>query len=404
MKVSADVTRVAFAAAVAMVAWAMAAPGWWRPVEDPDLWWLIWAGDQGLPDANGFSWTAPDHPWTLHEPVVALVYSAVGLEAVGAVRGMVLTVLTVLMVLLAWRPDRAWSTVLGLVWALPLVSLAFSERAMAWGLLFAAAQALAHARGRHGVAAACVGGWAWIHGSFPVGVLVAFIASPRHGVLALLFTLPRADVWMLSVQYLLGGGTSALLRGHIAEWGWLVPDSVPQAARLACVVLVIGLARRRPWLVLLLVPLALRHWRMCSLLGIFLLAPFVDALRTPSRRCANPLPLMLAALLPVAALSNPTVVEAGVTPSAGALYNDLTLGGWLGYRGFRPFWDPRNDCYPPEVYADGLRVAYQHDMSVLDRRGVVQILTRDDELVEVAQEHGFWIQERGDGLTRMVRR
>ena len=228
--------RHAWGVTMAAIGLALAAPGWWRPVEDPDLWWLLWAGEQGLPAVNGFSWTAPEEAWIIHEPLVALVYSAVGLSGVAPIRGLVHALTLGLLLLVAWRPARGWSSVLGMLWLIPLLSLGLSERAMAWGLLFAAAQALAHQRGRHGVAALCVGAWAWVHGSFPLGVVVAAVWSPWCGLLALLLTLPRWEVWGLSLSYLMGDGTLPLIRAHIQEWGWLVPDSPEQALRLVAVV------------------------------------------------------------------------------------------------------------------------------------------------------------------------
>lgn len=389
--------RWALTLGMAVVAFAMAAPGWWRPVEDPDLWWLLWAGEQGLPTVNGFSWTAPEQPWVLHEPAVAWLYSRVGLQGIAPLRGLLHAVLLATLTQLAWRPRSGWAGLVGLIWALPLVSLALSERAMAWGLLFAALQALAHHHGRHGLAALAVGAWAWVHGSFPLGVLVCLAWSPRHGLLALALTLPRAPVWLLSWSYLAGDGTLPLVRAHIAEWGWLVPNSLAQALRLLAVLASLWLARKRPILLLLLVPLALRHWRMCAPLGVFLLGPVVDGLRLPERPCLNPVPWLLGALLLVAVPSQASVLEPPLAPGEGALYNDLELGGWLGYRGHAPFWDPRNDCYPSEVYADGLRVAYAHDLEVLERWGVVQVLTADAELSRTLQASGFHVQQQAEG-------
>jgi hypothetical protein len=396
--------RLAFGLAMAALALALAAPGFWRPVEDPDIWWLLWAGENPDLAVNGFSWTAPHHPWVLHEPLVARVYAMVGPNGIGPIRGLLHAVLVGSLLMVAWRKRRGWSSVVGLVWLMPLLSLGLSERAMAWGLAAAALQALCHHHGRHGLAALCVGLWSWVHGSFPLGVAVALVTSPRHGLLALALTIPRFEAWLLAFQYLGGGGTMELLKGHIQEWGWLVPDSLPQALRLAAVGSAIVVARKRPLLLLLLVPLAVRHWRMCAPLGVFLLAPMVDGLRLPRRDCANPLPWMLAGLLPAAALSEARLVEPDIHPVRGALYNDLTLGGWLGYRGYAPFWDARNDCYPEDVYADGLRIAYRHDLAVLDAWQIRQVLTRDAELAQNLQDRGFRIQEESGQLWLLIRK
>lgn len=58
-----------------------------RELSDPDGWWVAAAGRQMLdtgqvPHENGWSFTAPDHPWVMHEHGLGPLY-ALGTQAQG---------------------------------------------------------------------------------------------------------------------------------------------------------------------------------------------------------------------------------------------------------------------------------------------------------------------------------
>lgn len=156
------------------------------PARGSDLWWLDWAGrqvlDGRLPAENGLSWADPDVPWVCHEWLVATLYAALGLDGVVHARAFVVSSIAVTLGILAYRPRSAWATILALVGALPLVSIATSERAMAWGLALAGAQLVllkgGEERWRGFAAALVVGLWANVHGSFPVGILTLLVCAP----------------------------------------------------------------------------------------------------------------------------------------------------------------------------------------------------------------------------------
>ena len=75
---------VATAALVGIFAW-FAARSAARPIDDADVWWIAAAGRDALvrwaaPFSNHYSFTAPDHPWVMHELGFGLAY-ALGIGA-----------------------------------------------------------------------------------------------------------------------------------------------------------------------------------------------------------------------------------------------------------------------------------------------------------------------------------
>lgn len=260
----------------------------------------MWAGEQirsgAWPVTNQLSWTAPDTPWVLHETAIAWLYATVGVQWVGVLRGLVLSVTGLVMCQLAWRPRAGWATAFALAWAAPLFSFAVSERALIYGNL----------------------------------------------LLALL-------VWALYTE--------------------------------------------RRW--------AGRHWRFCDVLAITAV-PWV-ALRLadllPPRPAGLP-QLWLAVLLGLAAVFGrggsldteryPEPLLADLTPED-RLYNDFTLGGWLGHRGQPVFWDSRNDCYPYDVFDDALALdlALSDPGPLLEAYDVDTVVTERTHLVEAVREAGW---------------
>jgi len=98
----------------AAVWWHAVAPGWWRPLSDPDRCWAEWAGEQILkgrfPHHNDLSQTALNTPWTLHETVPAIVY-------------------------LAWRERHGWATAAAAGWVSIGLSFTVCERPLIFGNL-----------------------------------------------------------------------------------------------------------------------------------------------------------------------------------------------------------------------------------------------------------------------------
>ncbi len=392
---------------------------WWNPLEDPDLFWQLWAGQRLLngqvPRTNGFSWTSPHTPWVHHEPLVGLAYAAAGLEWAGLLRGGVVSATALLLVTLAYRRDHAWATLFALSWTVVLVIYGRSERALSWGNLVLAALAFVLYRTdprrwwRLPVAALLVGLWANVHGSFIIGILMIGLTRWYWAPIAagLCLCNPQgAELYALLVGYGVGSGAKAFVHAQIAEWypvdlgsglGWL---------RIACL-LTAGalLIRDRRWREVALWAcvgaLAVRHQRFFDVLGIALLPATTDALarRLPPRLLAHPAPWLAAGLGVVAVLSPRPRVDAATYPGSllahipvGArLWNDFHLGGWLGYHGRPCFWDSRNDCYPTAVLEDGLAIARHHPerFAVLERWRIDSVLTSGAPLSEELEGAGW---------------
>ncbi len=409
----------------AFVAWLLVSSAWQRPLIDPDLWWLLWAGEQwlegALPGTNALSYTAPDHPWITHEPLVALAYGAVGLEGVPWLRGLVVSTTGVLLVRLAMGPGSGWAAVLALLWVGPLAAIGVSERALAWGDLLLACELLLvlgpRDRRRDLALLALIWLWAQVHGSFVLGLAVLALFRGWWALPAALLTLlnPHGlDLWGLVLGYGTGSGASGLVHSFVEEWGWLKPTDLPQSVRILCLALAgVLIWTDRDWRPRLLwlgvTALAVRHWRYCDPAGIALL-PFVArrlADLVPARLQGRP-DLLLAGALGLTALVSPNVTPdptryppgvPGQITSDDRVWSDFTLGGWLGWHGHPVFWDSRNDCYPVEVLQQGLLVAYRltdwHQV-LLDWR-VDVVLTQDPELARSLGEKG-WVRQETSSL------
>ncbi len=387
---------------------ALVGPAWTRPLQDPDSWWLAWAGEQALasvfPRTNELSFTAPLEPWVCHERLVALIYGAVGIERVPLVRGLVCSALGGMLLVLARQRDSGWATVLALTLVLPGVSMAISARPMAWGLLLLAATQWVLLRDRPWsgpIAAILVALWAWVHGSFPLGLVLLALYRWRWLPLAALGLLLRPqplELFQLVGGYAQGSGTQALVHAYVEEWGWLRPDSLASGLRLLALSILAGLAvadRRGRWLVPLLLPLALRHQRFAAVASLALLPYAADwlAQRLPARPLPSAQPWLHGALFGLALAATPMVQELPhVSPRK--TWSDLELGAQLAVQGVPVFWDARNDCYPPEVYAEGMRIALREPswVQVLDRWEVQQVVTRDRGLALALEAEGWQLR------------
>lgn len=420
----------AFGVATALLAALVAWPGWARPLRDPDLWWLLYAGealrDGTFSAQNRLSFTAPEALWRLHEPVVAWVYASVGQDGVGWVRGLVLTALAAAMLGLASRSRSGWAAVLALAWAGPLVSVALSERAMAWGdALLAALMLLVWPGGastrRLAVGAILVGFWANVHASFVIGVLVlALVRWPWALAAAGLSALSPfgRDGWALAFSYGLGRDSTAIVHAYIQEWTPLWPDSLAWTLRLVLLLAGLALALGQPgWrgraLVASLGMLALWHRRYCDVFAIAALPAVLAALSTrlPPRPIHSAQATLALAVAPVAIFSPPArpdpaifpdAVRAAIEPGARA-WTDIELGAWVATADAPVFWDARNDCYPAEVMRDGVRVALMQEgwAEVLRRWEVRQLLTREPRLASALAALGAETVVEAEGLTLM---
>jgi len=159
--------------------------------------------------------------------------------------------------------------------------------------------------------------------------------------------------------------------------------------------------------------LAIRHWRFTDVLAIAMLPYVADRLQGmfPQRSASDPVPALLgmsvvAALVGRGGQLDTASFPAEVLPVVAEqehLYNDFTLGGFLGYHGVPVFWDSRNDCYPVDVFEDALvlQTGSAPVLPIIERRGVTAVVTQAPHLVEAVQQAG-WKQVPTDATVYQV--
>lgn len=421
---------------VAVVSGLVALQAALAPLWDADLWWVLATGEEllrarAVPRVNGHAFTAPTHPWVMHEwllgAVDALLVRALGLPGIALAR----IAAALAAAACAWggaaRESRPIVAASSLAVALGLFGGRF-ESARPMGLAYAFALLLTWAafaptlRARHALAAA-VGTLLWTnaHGSFPLALaLLAAAAVERRedrrrrvALLALCAALTLATPYGARMhdlvrRYLAGdaGDAVAVVHARIVEWWPLhrAPLRMYSPAELAGFFAVTAgwllclrerRFRARAVLGLALCAMALRHQRhlqLAGLLGAPLLAGPLTARRGAPTETA-PRALGAFALVALVALGawgiayarrpthrwiNPTRdpgdfdrLHAALPPGA-RLFATLPFAGYAIWRGGAPvFFDPRNDCYPRAVLVDALDL----DEGLLDparARGVLR--------------------------------
>jgi hypothetical protein len=415
---------IATASLAGIFAW-FAARSAARPVDDADVWWIAAAGRDALsrwvaPSRNVYSFTAPDHPWVMHELGFGLV-DALGIGALGPAFFPLFSLALATLVVAAAVPTvtarsrhpASAPLVLLLVIAGTRDAL-FAPRPSHAAILFPVAMVGITFRGgwstaRTAVAVLLEAMWANAHGSFPLGIAIlaagAFDATGRQerrsrlvaASLAALATLANPyglELHGLVERYLWGRDeTARIIHHHVLEffpiWRWPQPFVNPFNAALLGMIIVLALsalARRRnvarSLLAIGLVALGAyqaRHVTLAVVVGALLVHPELDALcaeatGAPARSVSVVRPalsvlpgFLLASILWALAASTRTAEQwigppveggdlwrlAGDLPRASKVYAPFEFSGlaiWLGApRGVRVFYDPRNDCYPPEV-------------------------------------------------------
>ena len=396
--------------------WLTLASRWWIPVQDPDLWWLMWAGDQiwsgNFPYLNAGSYTSPEQAWVLHEPLVALVYSAIGVDAVAWIRCLILGC-TGLLVLELSRAKSGWSTVLALTPMPVLLYFSLSERAVAWGMLLLAGVVVLLERRdenwRFPLVAGLIVLWANTHGSYVLGILLLLGWSWRWGSVAAVGALLNPNglgLYGLIGQYGLDEGVRGNMGNYIAEWAPLDPTDPSQAVGLAWLVVVLVLMGTQPsWrkriLSFVCALLMLRAWRFAPAAAIVTLPWVVEELdkRVPTRPLGNPVPILCLLIVGNLSLSTGIGLREGFypeqlrahLPSETRIWHDHLYGGWLLYHGYEVFWDGRNDCYPSAVFNEGIHVATLEPgwLEILKQREVGAVLTRREPLVSALKSNGW---------------
>ena len=451
---------VAAAALVGIFAW-FAARSAARPIDDADVWWIAAAGRDALarwvpPVTNRYSFTAPDHPWVMHELGFGLVYG-LGVGALGpAFIRLLSLILAALVFTIALATLRARSRhpasaplVLLLVMAGTRDAL-FAPRPSHASLLFPVAMVAVSLRpgwsaARAVIAVVLEAAWANFHGSFPLGIAIlaagAFDAAARPeirsrlatAVIAAFATLANPyglELHALVERYLRGSDeTAAIIHRHVVEfypiWRWPEPFVNPFNAVLLGVVAVLALRAlaqqrntARSLLAIGVVALGAyqaRHVTLAVVVGALLVHSELDAMcveATSVSSRSEPAPWLAFSALPgfvlgallLAVVASRRSPERWIAPEAdaeaiweltpqiprgAAVYAPFDFSGlvlWLGApQGVRVFYDPRNDCYPPEVAEAAFSLersdAGPRALAVLDRWGTEFALVPDSHPV-----------------------
>ncbi|MFO0629573.1 MAG: hypothetical protein U0325_28615 [Polyangiales bacterium] len=384
------------------------------PLWDADLWWLLRAGedllrDGAVPRHNRYGFTAPTHPWVMHEWLLgaagAGLVRAFGLPGIALLR--IAATLTV--GAFAWRVALRGARPLAAAIAVAAMFALFGgrfESARPLGLAYAPAMVVVWAafapalRARHALAAIVATAlWTNAHGSFPLALVTlaagAWESPDRRRVAlvaacaAVTFVNPYGPrMHDLVARYLGGvdGDAVAVVHQRIVEWWPLhrAPLRMYRPPELLGYIAVVALwlralrhPRWRPRAVfgLALCAMALRHQRHLQLAGLLslpLLAPVLGpgAGGERSRARGALLTVGLIALVvwaavararPVARWVNPTRDPAdfarlhAALPADARLFATLPFAGYAVFRrGPAVFFDPRNDCYPADVLREAL--------------------------------------------------
>ncbi|MAC24893.1 MAG: hypothetical protein CMH59_00100 [Myxococcales bacterium] len=287
--------------------------------------------------------------------------------------------------------------------------------------------------------------WANLHGSFPLAFVLLGAAGlegharARWGTalagFGLSFLTPHgAALHGLVLDYVLGRSeTLAVVHQYVREFQppWAHLDGLVAAGLVvfALVVLLAASALRR-WpgraaVVLVLAVLALRHQRhlpLVVLLAVPLLRPALAARLPPLRLPAPPRTLAALAAGPAVALGLAAAVFArppatglgglgfeelaAALPRSARVFVPMRYGGrliWLrGEDGVRPFYDPRNDCYPADVAREAFELgrpgqAARYVREVLARRGASHALVPEGSPVDEALRDRWTELGRGGG-------
>jgi hypothetical protein len=386
-----------------------------RALNDGDTYWHLGAGAWMLdhlraPHTDPFSYTHAGQPWVAHEwlseVIMTLVYRAAGWTGVVVLFGLATALSIGLLMnrLSRWMGPIAMAVTAWLVIGCMWVGLFTRPHLLALPLMIIWTGALLDARavGRAPPMwlAALRVLWANLHGSFVFGALVAaplaleaLLEAPRN-------PWPVVRSWglfagaCLVAVLLTPNGLHALtypfqimsmktLNGIIE---WLPPDfktmSEFQAAILVTLLVCLSRGVRVPFfralLVLFILHMSLQHQRHMLVLALiaplFLAEPIGrsfgrQAPRAPGPRAPAAVLLALGVLAMIGVRAADPVVrgDAVTTPKtalshvpaalqARPVLNTYSLGGYLVFRGIRPFIDGRADMYGDDFFSRHMSV------------------------------------------------
>ena len=391
--------------------------------DDGDVSWHIatgrWILQHGIPSTDPFSHTMPGHPWVAHEWLPDLIFAAAfnlgGYPGVAAIVGLALLALFAIVALPLRRQVAAPALVITML-AMVIVLAPFTlarPHILVWPLVAGWTAMLLHYRdsGRAPPLpfALLMTVWTNMHGSFPLGLVIAgsiaLDALVKAGwdrtllVRWLLFGLASAAAALLNANGLAGLTYPFATLGMetlptIEEWKPSNPNDTPYfyVALLAVIGLCLyrGAKFRIGELLLLLFLLAMafsqvRHQTWLAIVAALLLPPRMAradgaasagsdlSTRTIAIGLAVAAFLLVAVrlLLPVMPAENrfaPRSALAHIPPDLRSrpVFNEYSFGGPLILAGIKPFIDGRADMYGDRFVLD-YREALDGDIEHFDR-------------------------------------
>lgn len=415
--------RAVFAVALALVALA-AVPAAVAPLWDADVWWVLRAGadllrEGAVPTRNRYGFTAPEHPWVMHEWGFGALYAALAAKGLSPLALVRVAALSATAAALAWRSlrdARPWVAAGCVALALTAFGGRF-ESPRPVGMTYPLAVALAavvfepaFTRAHAVAAAALVLAWTNLHGSFPLGLAMLALGlgvpsgdqRARRAALIASIAVTAVNPYglglhALAFRYATGaaGDATAVVHARIVEWYplWRAPLRLATPWELTVGTALVALWaaslrdarwRARAALGLLLSAMALRHGRhlqLAGLVGLALAPGPLEALiarghwslrETPRRAVAafGLVPLALGAALWATTvrgraegeLADASPQDEAATallaamPEGARVFVELPFAGYAVWRGAAVYFDPRNDCYPAAVLREALDV------------------------------------------------
>ena len=418
--------RAALTLLVGVVAYCFVLARGARLLGDGDTYWQIAAGNwilehRAVPHVDPFSFTMTGAPWVDHEwlgqVLMALAWDAGGWSGLVLLAALALALaLGLLCSLLArWLPPLPNGILVAMAYLTVLPGLLCRPHLLALPVMVVWAGALVSARAEsrppRWALVPLMTLWANLHGSFPVGVLLAAGLAAEGVLAAPAATRPRvARAWggFVSASVFAACLTPNLLSGLIhplriiamaatlrATDEWRSPDFQQLQPVEIWLAAALGLALARgirlpPVRILLLLGLlhaGLQHSRnqiLLGLIGPLIVAPALavvlarrdDGIAAIEQRIAGP--VRVGALIAAVAASalfirhplsrsddvvTPRAALEHLPPALAAapVLNNYDFGGYLIFRGLRPYIDGRADMYGDAFMADYLDLLLRRD-------------------------------------------
>jgi hypothetical protein len=240
------------------------------------------------------------------------------------------------------------------------------------------------------------------------------LANWRWGVVGAGLTLinPHGlEVWSLVIGYSMGADVRHFIHLRVMEWRPLDLTEPLNILRIIPLLLpgflfIYQKQLKSTLLWIIVCIMAFKHQRFVDIAGIILAAPLANSLAQLLPQRPMPAPFRFCAIVLViliAVVPKPGIDQNMYPPdlpfeelAQRKVWNDFQLGGYLGYKGVPVFWDSRNDCYPIEVFQDGMAIEWQESgwRERLTAWRIDTVVTARSALAAVLEKEGWSIRGR----------